>query len=86
VETWSKILVLSVCGVAGVNVRYRLGVWINRWASSQFPWATFSISVSGTFAVGFLTALLDPWSPHSYLRLLILIGFLGGYTTFSTLF
>ncbi|MGO9596640.1 MAG: fluoride efflux transporter CrcB [Isosphaeraceae bacterium] len=83
-ETWSKILALSVGGVAGVNARYWLGVWINRWASSQFPWATFSINVSGAFAIGFLTALLARWSPHSHLRLLILVGFLGGYTTFST--
>ena len=83
-ETWGKILVLSLGGVAGVNARYWLGVWINRWASSQFPWATFSINVSGAFAIGFLTALLARWSPHSHLRLLMLVGFLGGYTTFST--
>ena len=83
-DTWARILALSVGGVAGVNARYWLGVWINRWASSQFPWATFTINVSGAFAIGFLTALLARWSPHSYLRLLILVGFLGGYTTFST--
>ena len=53
VEIWGKILALSVGGVAGVNARYWLGVWINRWASSQFPWATFSINVSGAFAIGF---------------------------------
>ena len=84
VETWGRILALSVGGVAGVNARYWLGVWINRWASSQFPWATFSINVSGAFAIGFLTAILARWSPHSNLRLMILVGFLGGYTTFST--
>jgi CrcB protein len=83
-ETWGKILALSVGGVAGVNARYWLGVWINRWASSQFPWATFTINVSGAFAIGFLTALLARWSPHSHLRLMVLVGFLGGYTTFST--
>jgi CrcB protein len=83
-ETWGRILALSVGGVAGVNARYWLGVWINRWASAQFPWATFTINVTGAFAIGFLTALLARWSPHSMLRLLILVGFLGGYTTFST--
>ena len=40
VEAW-RILALSIGGVAGVNARYWLGVWINRWAGSQFPWATF---------------------------------------------
>jgi CrcB protein len=84
VETWGKLLALSVGGVLGVNARYWLGVWINRWASAQFPWATFTINLSGAFAIGFLTALLARWSPHSYLRLLLLVGFLGGYTTFST--
>jgi CrcB protein len=84
VETWGRVLALSLGGVAGVNGRYWLGVWINRWASSQFPLATFVINVSGAFAIGFLTALLSKWSPHSQLRLLLLVGFLGGYTTFST--
>jgi CrcB protein len=84
VETLGRILVLSLGGVAGVNSRYWLGVWINRWASSQFPWATFVINVSGSFAIGFLTALLARWSPHSHIRLLVVVGFLGGYTTFST--
>ncbi len=82
--TWCKILALSLGGVAGVDARYWLDLWINRWASSQFPWATFSINASSAFAVGFLTALLARWSPHSHLRLVILVGFLGGYTTFST--
>jgi CrcB protein len=83
-ETWGRVMALSVGGVAGVNARYWLGLWIGRWASPQFPWATFIINVSGAFAIGFLTALLAQWSPHSHLRLLVLVGFLGGYTTFST--
>ena len=81
---WSKIAVLSVGGVFGVNARYWLGVWINRWASPQFPWATFAINVSGSFAIGFLTIALARWLPHPNSRLLIVVGFLGGYTTFST--
>ena len=43
-----------------------------------------SITKARAFAIGFLTALLARWSPHSHVRLLILVGFLGGYTTFST--
>jgi CrcB protein len=84
VDTWSRIAALSVGGLAGVNARYWLGVWINRWASAQFPWATFTINVTGSFAIGFLTALMARSSPHSTLRLLVMVGFLGGYTTFST--
>ncbi len=83
-ETFGRVAALSVGGVLGVNARYWLGVGISRWASSQFPWATFIINVSGSFAIGFLTVLLLRWVPHPNLRLVVLTGFLGGYTTFST--
>jgi CrcB protein len=83
-ETWVKVAVLSAGGTLGVNARYWLGVWMNRWASPQFPWATFAINVSGSFLIGFLTVALARWLPHPNARLLIITGFLGGYTTFST--
>jgi len=84
VETVWRVFVLSVGGALGVNARYWLGAWMSRWASPQFPWATFTINVSGSFAIGFLTTLLARWLPHPQWRLLVLVGFLGGYTTFST--
>ncbi|MBX6316375.1 MAG: CrcB family protein [Isosphaeraceae bacterium] len=81
-ETWVKVAVLSVGGTLGVNARYWLGVWINKWTSPQFPWATFAINVSGSFL--FLTVALTRWLPHPNIRLMVITGFLGGYTTFST--
>jgi CrcB protein len=84
VEPWFRVAVLSVGGALGVNARYWLGAWMNRWASPQFPWATFTINVSGSFAIGFLSMALTRWFPHPHIRLLVLVGFLGGYTTFST--
>jgi len=84
VETWLKVIVLSLGGTFGVNARYWLGVWMNRWTSPQFPWATVAINVSGSFAIGFLAAALTRWLPHPHVRLLLITGFLGGYTTFST--
>ncbi len=83
-EPWVRVAVLSVGGALGVNARYWLGVWMNRWASPQFPWATVTINVSGSFAIGFLSMVLARWLPHPHFRLLVLVGFLGGYTTFST--
>lgn len=83
-ETWVKVAVLSLGGSLGVNARYWLGAWMNRWASPQFPWATVTINVSGSFLIGFLTLTLTRWLPHPNLRLLVITGFLGGYTTFST--
>jgi fluoride exporter len=83
-ETWYQVAVLSLGGVLGVNARYWLGVVINRWLGSQFPWATFTINVTGSFAIGLCTVVLARWLPHPHARLLVVVGFLGGYTTFSS--
>ncbi len=83
-EPWIRVVALSLGGILGVNARYWLGLWMNRWVSAQFPWATLSINVSGSFAIGFLTMALARWLPHPNMRLLVIVGFLGGYTTFST--
>jgi CrcB protein len=83
-EMGTRIIVLTIGGSLGVNARYWLGAWITRWASPQFPWATCVINVSGSFLIGFLTVLLTRWMPHPNVRLLVITGFLGGYTTFST--
>jgi len=84
VEPWIRVAVLSLGGALGVNARYWLGVWMSRWTSPRFPWATFTINVSGSFAIGLLSVGLGRWVPHPTARLLIVVGFLGGYTTFST--
>jgi CrcB protein len=81
---WTRIFALSLGGVLGVNARYWLGVIVARLTSHPFPWATFLINVSGSFAIGVGAALLAGHSPHSPSRLLLLTGFLGGFTTFST--
>jgi fluoride exporter len=84
VETWLKVIVLSAGGTLGVNARYWLGVWIDRWTSPQFPWPTVVINVTGSFAIGLVSVALARWMPHPQIRLLLITGFLGGYTTFST--
>jgi fluoride exporter len=85
VESWYQVVVLSVGGVLGVNARYWLGLAITRWVGAQFPWATFTINVSGSFAIGLFTVFLARWLPqHPHARLLVVVGFLGGYTTFSS--
>ncbi|MDG3008167.1 fluoride efflux transporter CrcB [Paludisphaera mucosa] len=83
-EKLAQIGILSLGGAFGVNARYWLGLWVNRWASPQFPLATFLINVTGSFAIGFLATLLAHRLPHPHLRLLVVTGFLGGYTTYST--
>jgi CrcB protein len=68
----------------GVNARYWLGFWLSQRVTHPFPWATFVINVTGSFAIGFLTVALARWLPHPNVRLFTLVGLLGGYTTFST--
>lgn len=79
----ARIFMLSIGGVLGVNARYWMGVLISRWAAA--PWATFAINISGAFIIGVVSVVLTHWLPHPHARLLIVTGFLGGYTTFSTL-
>lgn len=79
-----RVLVLSVGGALGVNARYWLGVAMGRWAGDRFPWATVTINVTGSFAVGFLAVALSRVWPHPLGRLFVVTGFLGGYTTFSS--
>lgn len=83
-DPWIRVLVLTLGGALGVNARYWLGDWISRWASPQFPWATFTINLTGSFAIGLVAVVLSHWLPHPQLRLLVVVGFLGGYTTFSS--
>ena len=77
---------ITVAGALGALARYGLEGAVARLGGSGFPWGTFVVNVTGSLAVGLLFTLLtervsiDPW-----LRSTLLIGFLGAYTTFSTL-
>lgn len=57
---------------------------MNRFGS-RFPLGTLVINVTGSFVIGFLmTVLTERFKPHPNWRLLLVVGFLGGYTTFSS--
>jgi fluoride exporter len=81
---WSKIVVVGLGGFVGANARYLLTIWVQgRWGTA-FPYATFAINVTGSFLLGLVGAfvLRQGWSDTW--RLLIGVGFVGAYTTFST--
>jgi CrcB protein len=72
-------------GFAGANARYALGVWLVDRLGASFPFHTLLINVTGSLAVGVLLALFtDRLVVDPAWRLLLVVGFLGGYTTFST--
>ncbi len=78
-------LLIGVGGFVGAITRYVLAVWIGqRWGRS-FPLGTFAINVSGSFLIGLLMPLLtERFIANPQWRLLLVVGFLGAYTTFST--
>ena len=76
---------ISLGAIAGALSRYYLTLAFSRWLGTAFPYGTFTINISGAFIMGFFTTLvLEKVVLSPDLRLLITVGFLGSYTTFST--
>ncbi|MGI5492974.1 fluoride efflux transporter FluC [Microtetraspora malaysiensis] len=76
--------VIAIGGGLGSVARYLLASAIPVGASG-FPWATLIANLSGCFALGALMVfILQVWPPSRYVRPFLGVGFLGGYTTFST--
>jgi CrcB protein len=79
------LIAVTLASAAGGLSRYGLGKLIAETSMSAFPWETFAINISGSFIIGFLFVLFEETSVSPLMRSAILIGFLGSYTTFSTL-
>ena len=78
------LAVLAGAGLGGL-ARYVAGGWIAEKLGWAFPYGTFAINVSGCFFIGLLMTLLaarPELNPNW--RLFLVVGVLGGYTTFST--
>ena len=76
---------IALGGALGAVSRYYLSVAAERWNNSAFPLGTFAVNVLGSLLIGFFFVLfleklhlVDTWRP------LLVIGFLGALTTFST--
>jgi fluoride exporter len=80
-----QILIVAVGGAVGSVFRFLTGVIVTRLAGPAFPWGTLTVNVVGSFAIGFLTELVArKLNASMEMRLLIVVGFLGGFTTFSS--
>ena len=78
---WAEIAAVSFGAVAGSLLRWGAGLWLNaRW--SGFPLGTLFVNGAGGLLVGMAMAWFER-SPNEMLRLLLVTGFLGGFTTFS---
>ncbi len=76
---------VALGGALGSVSRYTVAGWVSAHYPS-FPWGTFTVNVSGALIIGFfLTLAEERYLISPQLRVFIASGFLGGYTTFSTL-
>ena len=80
-----KILAVALGGVAGALTRYGTVVMFDRLGWVSFPWAIITVNVAGSFLFGLVWSVLeDRGTVSDGVRLLVLTGFLGSLTTFST--
>ena len=76
---------VAIGGALGAMARYAVSTWIFSISSHKFPYATLSVNVLGSFVMGFLFVfILERAALPTEMRGLLMIGFLGAFTTFST--
>ena len=80
-----QLVAIATGGALGSVLRYWMSTWVHSFAGRTFPYGTLTVNVLGCLAMGFLFVLfVDRLSDNNVLRAGILIGVLGGFTTFSS--
>lgn len=80
-----SFLIVGAGGFIGAITRFAVASWIGQQWGRSFPLGTFAVNVSGSFMIGLLMSLFtERFMVAPQLRLLLIVGFLGAYTTFST--
>lgn len=79
-----QLFAIAAGGALGSVLRYGLSTWVHNLAGRGFPYGTLAVNVLGCLAMGFLFVLLvERMGENAVLRAGLLIGVLGGFTTFS---
>ncbi len=79
------IVGVALGGAFGASARYGLDRLVEQHTESIFPWATFTINITGCLLIGILTEqLVDRHHLPAWIRIGLIVGVIGGYTTFST--
>lgn len=80
-----KVIYIAIFGLLGVFSRYYVGLGISKILPPPFPYGTFLINLSGAFVIGVIYVLgIERASLVPEVRIGIMVGFLGGFTTFSS--
>lgn len=84
---WGQQLLLVMCGGAlGAAGRHWMSGFLLRRIGDGIPWGTLAVNLLGSFAVGFLAIWLEGRGPSAlYWRAFLIVGLLGGLTTYSSL-
>ncbi len=82
----TTLVLLALGGAVGTLARFGVGLWAAPY-STALPWGTVGINVLGSFVIGFfgtLTLAHGRFPVAEPLRLTVMVGFCGGFTTFSS--
>ena len=83
---WQQLVLVMLGGALGAAGRFWLGGALLRQFGSGVPWGTLAANLIGSFAVGYIAVWLEGRGPSAlYWRAFLIVGLLGGLTTFSAL-
>jgi CrcB protein len=83
---WTLLALAMAGGAVGAGTRFLLGGWLLRQAGDHWPWGTLAANLIGSLLAGLLFSLLEGRGPSAvYWRALLIVGVMGGLTTWSAL-
>jgi fluoride exporter len=84
-NTVAQVGIMGLAGALGAMFRYLFSRYVAERTGAQFPLGTLLINLSGSFVIGLIAGLVGQKLLSPVLQLFLATGFLGGYTTFSTM-
>lgn len=83
---WSLLGLVMAGGALGAGARHLLGGWLLRELGTGIPWGTLAANLAGSFLAGFVVVWLEGRGESALaLRAFLVVGLLGGFTTYSAL-
>ncbi len=80
----NNILLVALGGAGGAVSRYLLANWVHQLWEGKWPVGTLLVNMAGSFAIGIIFVLIERQIIHPDWRSVLMVGFLGAFTTFST--